>query len=109
MKEAPILENETERLQALDDYQVLDTQEEPIFDELTKTAASVCNTSISLISLVDRNRQWFKSHYGTTTRETPRNISYCGHAIAGDDIFIVEDAGLDPRFCDNPLFLGEPS
>ncbi len=108
MKKAPIPSNEKERLAALERYQLLDTEVEQSFDDITKIAANICGTKISLISLVDKDRQWFKSHYGLDARETPRDISYCGHAIMSDDVFIVEDAKEDERFCDNPLLLGEP-
>lgn len=109
MKKAPIPINDKTRVEKLQSYNVLDTEMEPIFDEITNTAAAICNTKISLISLVDESRQWFKSKCGLEAPETPRDISYCGHAIMSDEIFIVEDAEFDERFCDNPLFLNEPN
>ncbi|EQC44977.1 PAS domain S-box protein [Bacteriovorax sp. BSW11_IV] len=108
MKKAPIPPNEKQRLAKLKSYNILDTASEKIFDEITKTASAICDAKISLISLVDDHRQWFKSKHGLGANETPREISFCGHAIMGDDIFIVEDSNLDERFCDNPLSLGEP-
>ena len=108
MLKAPIPGNESARLKKLVEYKVLDTDAEDIFDEVTKTAAAICNAKISLVSLIDGDRQWFKSKVGLDAEETPRDISYCGHAIHSDDIMIVEDAADDHRFCDNPLYLGEP-
>lgn len=108
MIKAPIPTNENERQRALDEYRILDTMQEEQFDAITKTAALVCGCKIALVSLIDRDRQWFKSKYGLEAEETPRDISYCGHAIMDDELFIVEDAALDERFCDNPLFLAEP-
>ncbi|MBY0313964.1 MAG: PAS domain S-box protein [Bdellovibrionales bacterium] len=108
MLKAPIPSDEQKRIDKLNEYQILDTLQEQELDEITKIAAQICDCRISLISLIDTHRQWFKSKYGLTTNETPRDISYCGHAIMSDEIFIVEDSALDERFCDNPLFLGEP-
>lgn len=108
MLKAPVPSDELQRLKKLDEYQILDTLQEQELDEITKTAAQICNCKISLISLVDSNRQWFKSKHGLKASETPREVSYCGHAILGDDLFIVENSELDERFCDNPLFLNEP-
>ena len=108
MLKAPIPKNESERLAALKEFHVLDTLQDEQLDEITKAASLLCDCSISLISLIDTDRQWFKSKHGLDADETPRDISYCGHAIMGDDLFIVEDAELDVRFCDNPLFTGAP-
>lgn len=108
MKPAPLPFDEKERLKTLRDYGVLDTPDEAHFDEITKTAALICDCKISLVSLVDENRQWFKSKYGLQAIETPRDVSYCGHTIMQDDLLIIEDAEKDERFCDNPLFLNEP-
>ena len=108
MRDAPIPENETARLQTLRQYQVLDTDSEEAFDDLTRLASYVCDTPTALISLVDENRQWFKARVGVQARETSRNISFCGHAILNQGCFIIEDALLDERFVDNPLVLNEP-
>ncbi|MHA7817448.1 MAG: PAS domain S-box protein [Pseudohaliea sp.] len=101
-------ETEAERLAALLDCRLLDTPDEECFDRLTRLARATFGTPIALISLVDAERQWFKSRQGLETREFPRDVSFCGHAILGDDIFQVPDASLDPRFQDNPLVTGEP-
>lgn len=108
MKLAPQPIDEKERLSCLRSYEILDTEDERRFDDITKAVAKLCDVEIALISLVDQDRQWFKSRYGLEAKETPRDISFCGHAIMGDDIFIVEDAKGDTRFCDNPLVLGGP-
>ena len=108
MKKAPAIKNEKERLQKLRNYEVLDTPPSNDFDYITRVAARICDCKISLVSLVDEHRQWFKSRHGLDASETPRDISYCGHAIEGKEVFIVEDASQDERFCDNPLLLGEP-
>ena len=108
MKKAPIPHDEDQRIKELQSYNILDTPAEMEFDEITELAALICGTSISLVSLVDTDRQWFKSKFGLEAPETPRDISYCGHAIHGTDIFVVEDSEKDQRFCDNPLFTKEP-
>jgi len=105
---APIPSNEAERLRTLARYRILDTVSESAFDELTRLAATICDTPISLVSFVGENRQWFKSHYGTTTTETPRSLSFCAYAILQEDVFEVEDARADARFKDNLLVTSEP-
>ncbi len=109
MKKAPIPENDDDRLKELFKYEVLDTQSEPAFDDITKLAAKLCETEICLISLVDRDRQWFKSRFGLDACETSREISFCGHAIMSDDLFIVENTLEDERFADNPLVTDDPN
>lgn len=102
----PIPNNETRRLRVLWQYDVLDTVPEEVFDDLTDLASYICEAPIALISLVDEDRQWFKSRVGVTIKETARDISFCAHAILGQGLFIVADATKDPRFKDNPLVTG---
>jgi GAF domain-containing protein len=108
MRAAPIPENEAARLETLRQYQVLDTDSEDAFDDLTRLACYVCDAPTALISLVDANRQWFKARVGVRARETARSISFCGHAISQKGCFIIEDALADERFADNPLVISEP-
>ena len=110
MEVAPIPANEPERLAALSEYHVLDTPAEPVFDEITALAASICNAPLALISLVDRDRQWFKSVYGLSGLcATPRDVSFCAHAILGKELMEVPDTRADPRFRDNPLVTEAPN
>ena len=104
-----IPKNEAKRLAKLQSLDILDTLEEQAYDDLTFLAAEICETPISLVSLVDQSRQWFKSHYGLDAKETPREYAVCGHAIHQDDLLIVEDTMLDERFVDNPLVVGGPN
>lgn len=101
--------NEAQRLTALRSLNILDTPSEERFDRLTRMAKRLFDVPIAIISLVDEQRQWFKSCIGLTVSETPRDISFCGHAILGEQIFIIPDATKDPRFCDNPIVSGEPN
>ncbi|WP_026450077.1 sensor histidine kinase [Aequorivita capsosiphonis] len=97
-------ENEKERLAALKEYFILDTSSEIDFDNITNLIAKICEVPISLIALLDDDRIFFKSHSGLDFNQSPRDISFCGHAILGDsEIFIVEDASKDSRFKENPL------
>ncbi|MBN9289306.1 MAG: hypothetical protein BGO43_12800 [Gammaproteobacteria bacterium 39-13] len=108
MRSATLPKNESQRLQALREYQILDTVEEHIFDTITEICSLICNTPISLISIVDKDRQWFKSKHGLQATETPRNISFCAHAIHGSDVMEIQDATKDSRFFDNPLVTQDP-
>jgi GAF domain-containing protein len=103
---APIPKNEVKRLKVLWQYDVLDTIPEEVFDDLTDLAADICEAPIALISLVDEDRQWFKSKVGVSLRETARDVSFCAHAIMNQGILIVSDATKDPRFKNNPLVVG---
>ncbi len=100
---------EKERLASLLSYEILDTLPEEDYDNLTAIAAEICGTPISLVSLLDDKRQWFKSHHGLPVSETPKEYAFCAHAINGDDdILIVQDSRKDERFHDNPLVTGDP-
>jgi GAF domain-containing protein len=99
---------EAARVAALNRYAILDTEPEQSFDDLVVLASFVCRTPIATLSLVDDHRQWFKSKVGVEVRETPRDISFCAHAIQQEELFIVPDAREDPRFKENPLVLGDP-
>ena len=105
---APIPKNEAKRIKVLWQYDVLDTVPEEVFDELAELAGLICGAPISLISLVDENRQWFKSKIGLTVNETSRDISMCAHAILQDELFIIADASRDPRFKNNPFVAAGP-
>lgn len=106
---APLPIHETERLAHLHHLDILDTQREQSFDDLAQLAMTLCEVPIAVVSLIDRDRQWFKSCLGLDATETPRDVAFCAHAIlAPDDLLVVEDALLDDRFNDNGLVLGEP-
>ena len=109
MLSAPIPSNEDIRLQALYESDLLDTPQEKEFDDIVQLASQLCDMPISLISLVDANRQWFKARVGLDALETHRDISFCSHAILQSDIFEIPDALTDLRFHDNPLVLEQPA
>jgi two-component system NtrC family sensor kinase len=109
MKSADKPAEEIQRLEALRRYHVLDTEAEAEFDELTRLAAYICNTPISLLSLVDESRQWFKSRVGLAVQETARELAFCAHAIHSQEVFEVRNTLLDERFADNPLVTGDPA
>jgi DNA-binding NarL/FixJ family response regulator len=100
--------NEAQRLATLWSYQVLDTQQELIFDDLARVASIVCHTPIALVSLIDGQRQWFKARIGIDVAETPRQHAFCAHAIHGQEILEVIDTTRDIRFAENPFVVGEP-
>ncbi len=104
----PIPKNEAKRIKVLWQYDVLDTVPEEVFDELADLAGLICGAPIALISLVDENRQWFKSKVGVSIQETSRDVSMCAHAILQDDLFIIADATRDKRFKNNPLVTAGP-
>ncbi len=100
--------DEARRLKALRALHILDTPPEERYDRITRLAAELFDVPISVISMIDADRQWFKSHHGLTVGETPRSVSFCGHTILQPGVFHVADAALDERFADNPLVAGEP-
>lgn len=101
--------NEAQRLKALNSYGILDSEAEQAFDDLARIAALSCDMPIALISLVDRDRQWFKSHIGLEARQTHRDLSFCAHAILDPEkVMVVPDARLDTRFAGHPAVVGEP-
>ncbi|MEI8395291.1 MAG: PAS domain S-box protein [Rhodospirillaceae bacterium] len=108
MVAAPIPLNEKERLAALRSFEVLDTPPTAAFDRYTGLAAKILGVPISVISLIDEVRQWFKSHQGLDVDETPREWAFCAHAILGSEPLVITDATADPRFCDNPLVTAGP-
>ncbi len=108
MKHAPIPENEARRLDALRKLNLLDTPIEERFERITKFACRLFDVSISTISLIDSNREWFKSCQGMSNREGARDVSFCGHAVLESDLLIIPDAQQDERFQDNPMVTGKP-
>ncbi len=107
MQKAPIPSGEKKRLAALKALNMLDTPYEERFDRITKLCARVLDVPICLVSLVDTNRQWFKSCFGLSSKQTSRDVSFCGHAVLNDVAFIIPDAKKDKRFANNPLVTGK--
>lgn len=105
---APLPPNETERLAVLNRLNILDTEPDPVFDGIVMLAATLFDVPISLVSLVDTDRQWFKARIGLDDRTTPRDIGFCSHTILGEDVLVVEDASRDTRFASSPLVTGYP-
>ncbi|MFN3494393.1 MAG: GAF domain-containing protein, partial [Hydrogenophaga sp.] len=109
MLTAPLPPNEEQRLARLQGLGVLDTLPEKAFDDISALAQAICGTSIALITLVDRDRQWFKSRIGVDISETPREVAFCAHTILNrEQPMVVPDALLDERFHDNALVAGDP-
>ena len=108
IKAASLPENESERLKALHEYRILGTTPEQSYDDITTIASETCSAPIALLSLVDADRQWFKSRVGLEGNETPRDWSFCAHAILSPEPLIIQDALSDHRFRDNPLVKGDP-
>ncbi len=104
----PLPDHETDRVAALHELQVLDSPPEKDFDDIVALASTVCGVPMSLVSLVDTDRQWFKAKIGTDLTETSRDVSFCAHAILGRDLMVVPDARRDTRFSDNPAVFGDP-
>ncbi len=110
LRKRPLLTpQESQRLQNLQRYRILDTPSEPVFDDLTRIAAIVCESPIAVMSLVDENRQWFKAKHGLEATETPREQAFCAHSIHDREIMEVFDAATDVRFAQNPLVTGAPN
>ncbi|RYZ78253.1 MAG: GAF domain-containing protein, partial [Proteobacteria bacterium] len=102
--------NENQRLKTLENFGILDTLPEKLFDNIAVIASQICGTPIALVSLIDGTRQWFKAKVGLSAPETHRDISFCGHAItANDPVFEIKNSLVDPRFSDNPLAVGDPN
>ncbi len=100
--------DERRRLRTLRLYKIMDTASDQLLDQLAHLASTICEAPISLVSLVDDHRQWFKARVGLNAEETPRSMAFCAHALESDELLVVEDATRDHRFADNPLVTAEP-
>jgi GAF domain-containing protein len=105
---APTPTNEAQRLEALKEYHILDTAAEQSYDDLTILAAQICDVPVAMISLVDEDRQWFKSKIGVTEQQTPRDVAFCAHTILGHEPMVVADALEDERFANSALVKRDP-
>lgn len=105
---APLPHNEKQRLKALRDLVILDTPSEERFDRISAFAAQEFGVPMAMVSLVDQDRLWRKSNFGLDERESPRDVSFCGHALVQHEPLVVHDALADPRFVDNPMVTGHP-
>ncbi len=108
MQLAPIPKSDKKRICALKGLHLLDTASEERFDRITREAVTRFSVPISTITLVDKDREWFKSMQGLQVREGPRDISFCGHALMSQTMLVINDTLADPRFADNPMVQGEP-
>lgn len=108
MQKAPIPINEEARICAVEGLKLLDTATEERFDRITREATKRFSVPISTITIIDKDREWFKSVQGLEKREGPRDTSFCGHALMSEIILIIEDTSADPRFADNPMVTGSP-
>lgn len=108
MKKAPIPKNEQQRLAVLRELGILDTVPEERFDAITREAQDYFKVPISTVTLIDKDREWFKSHPGVQEQQGPRDVSFCGHAMMADDVFVINDTKKDSRFSDNPYVINPP-
>jgi GAF domain-containing protein len=108
MQKAPIPDNENERLEAVHRLAILDTKPEERFDVITREAVSRLSVPISMVTILDSKREWFKSCAGLAEKEGERAVSFCGHALMAQNMFVIEDTLKDPRFADNPMVIGHP-
>jgi GAF domain-containing protein len=108
MPAAPLPPDEPARLAKLKSYDLLDTEREPGFNDIALLASQICETPIAAITLIDRERQWFKASVGLPIPETARDLAFCAHTILQSELLQVPDATVDPRFADNEMVLGEP-
>ena len=108
MIKAPILQDEDKRLEAVHRLAILDTKPEERFDAITREAVKRLGVPMSMVTILDSNREWFKSCTGLDEKEGERAVSFCGHALMAQNMFVIEDTHQDPRFADNPLVVGPP-